>query len=66
MIEDLAAFGAPVMLFSGGEPLMRPDLLELAQYAVDHGMRAVISTNGTLITEEMARTSARSGSPTSA
>ena len=43
------------MLFSGGEPLMRPDLPELAQYAVSKGMRAVISTNGTLITREKAR-----------
>jgi Fe-coproporphyrin III synthase len=56
MIADLAAFGAPVLLFSGGEPLMRPDLPELAQYAVDRGMRAVISTNGTLIDAEMAQT----------
>jgi len=54
MIDDLAAFGAPVLLFSGGEPLMRPDLLELAQYATDRGMRAVISTNGTLISKEIA------------
>ena len=56
MILDLAAFGAPVLLFSGGEPVMRPDLPELAQFAVDHGMRAVISTNGTLITKEKAKT----------
>jgi 12,18-didecarboxysiroheme deacetylase len=55
MIEDLAAFGAPVILFSGGEPLMRPDLTDLAQHAVEKGMRAVISTNGTLITPELAR-----------
>jgi len=55
MIGDLAAFGAPVILFSGGEPLMRPDLTELAQHAVERGMRAVISTNGTLITSEKAR-----------
>lgn len=54
MIRDLAAFGAPVLLFSGGEPLMRKDLPDLAQYAVDQGMRAVISTNGTLITKEKA------------
>ena len=54
MIDDLAAFGAPVLLFSGGEPLMRRDLTELLQYAVDRGMRAVISTNGTLITKEKA------------
>ncbi len=56
LIDDLAAFGAPVMLFSGGEPLVRKDLPELAAYAVEKGMRAVISTNGTLITPELART----------
>ena len=55
MIDDLSAFGAPVILFSGGEPLMRRDLVTLAHYAVDKGMRAVISTNGTLITKEKAR-----------
>ncbi|EPR31076.1 putative heme d1 biosynthesis protein, NirJ1 [Alkalidesulfovibrio alkalitolerans DSM 16529] len=55
MIDDLAAFGAPVMLFSGGEPLARRDLTELASYATGKGMRAVISTNGTLITKEKAR-----------
>jgi 12,18-didecarboxysiroheme deacetylase len=54
VIDDLADFGAPVILFSGGEPLMRPDLTELARYAVSKGMRAVISTNGTLITLEKA------------
>jgi radical SAM protein with 4Fe4S-binding SPASM domain len=43
-------------LFSGGEPLVRPDLPELAAYAVEKGMRAVISTNGTLITPAMAKT----------
>ncbi|NCP09992.1 12,18-didecarboxysiroheme deacetylase [bacterium] len=55
LIDDLASFGVPVILFSGGEPLMRPDLNELASYAVGKGLRAVISTNGTLITEQRAR-----------
>jgi Fe-coproporphyrin III synthase len=55
VIDDLARFGAPVILFSGGEPLMRPDLTDLAAYAVDNGMRAVISTNGTLITTKKAK-----------
>ena len=55
MIDDLAAYGAPVMLFSGGEPLVRKDLTELAKHATGKGMRAVISTNGTLITKEKAR-----------
>jgi 12,18-didecarboxysiroheme deacetylase len=54
LLDDLAAFGAPVILFSGGEPLVRPDLVELADYAVRLGMRAVISTNGTLITPAIA------------
>ncbi len=56
LIDDLAQFGVPVLLFSGGEPLMRDDLPELAAYAVEKGMRAVISTNGTLITEAIAKT----------
>ena len=55
LIDDLAQFGAPVILFSGGEPTMREDLPELAMYARDKGMRAVISTNGTLIDEKMAK-----------
>jgi 12,18-didecarboxysiroheme deacetylase len=54
MIRELAAFGSPVLLFSGGEPLMRRDLPDLARYATAQGMRAVISTNGTLITAEKA------------
>ena len=55
LLQDLKDFGVPVVLFSGGEPLMRPDLLELVEWTVNHGMRAVISTNGTLITPEVAR-----------
>ena len=55
VIDDLASFGAPVILFSGGEPVMRKDLPELALYAREKGMRAVISTNGTLITPEKAK-----------
>jgi len=55
LLDDLSQFGAPVVLFSGGEPLMRPDLADLARHAVNRGMRAVISTNGTLITQAKAR-----------
>ncbi len=61
LIEDLARFGSPVILFSGGEPLLRKDLLDLAQLATDRGMRAVVSTNGTLITEDLARRLKRIG-----
>jgi Fe-coproporphyrin III synthase len=54
LLDDLASFGVPVVLFSGGEPLVRDDLIELAKFAVSKGMRAVISTNGTLITKDKA------------
>ncbi|MBN1130143.1 MAG: radical SAM protein [Chitinispirillaceae bacterium] len=53
-IDGCADFGVPVLLFSGGEPLMRPDLFDLVARARSRGMRAVISTNGTLITPEVA------------
>jgi 12,18-didecarboxysiroheme deacetylase len=55
LIDDLANFGVPVLLFSGGEPLLREDLPELSRYAAGKGMRTVISTNGTLISREKAR-----------
>lgn len=54
LIATLADYGAPVVLFSGGEPTMRTDLPQLIGAAVKAGMRAVISTNGTLITKDMA------------
>jgi MoaA/NifB/PqqE/SkfB family radical SAM enzyme len=54
MIDDLAAFGCPVILFSGGEPLVRRDVPQLAEYARSKGLRAVISTNGTLIDRQLA------------
>lgn len=54
LIDQLADFGAPVILFSGGEPLVRKDLVELIQHATARRLRAVISTNGTLITAEVA------------
>lgn len=61
MIDDLAAFGVPVLLFSGGEPLVRDDLCELIAYAGQRGLRTVLSTNGTLIDEKTARRLADAG-----
>jgi 12,18-didecarboxysiroheme deacetylase len=54
VLDDLAAFGCPVVLFSGGEPFVRPDILTLARHAVKKGLRVVFSTNGTLIDETLA------------
>ncbi len=54
LIDDLAAFGCPVLLFSGGEPFIRPDILDLARHAVGKGLRVVFSTNGTLIDAALA------------
>jgi len=49
LIDDVAGFGAPTMIFSGGEPLKRPDIFQLAAHARRRGLRCVLSTNGTLI-----------------
>jgi radical SAM protein with 4Fe4S-binding SPASM domain len=54
-IYDLGQMKAPVLLFSGGEPFIRPDLFELGKLAVEQGLRPVISSNGTLITDEVAK-----------
>ncbi len=55
LLDDLAKYGAPVVLFSGGEPMAREDLVELVSYADDRGIRPVLSTNGTLLNRERAR-----------
>lgn len=54
-IDDLAEYGVPVLLFSGGEPLMRHDIFELIEYTTKKGLRAVLSTNGTLISKDVAQ-----------
>ncbi len=54
-IDNLAEFNVPVLLFSGGEPLIRDDIFHLIKYARSKGIRSVISTNGTLITPENAQ-----------
>ncbi len=55
VLDDLHAFGVPAVLFSGGEPLVRPDFFDLAAYARELGLHVVISTNGTLIDREAAK-----------
>ncbi len=55
VLDDLAGFHVPAVLFSGGEPLVRPDLFELARYARQQNLHVVLSTNGTLITRGTAQ-----------
>lgn len=55
MLEQIARAGFKIMIFSGGEPLMRPDIVELVAYAKSLGLRPVFGTNGTLITVELAQ-----------
>lgn len=54
-IHSLSTFHVPVLLFSGGEPLIRPDFFELAEEAARLNIRPTLSTNGTLITRKVAR-----------
>ena len=61
MIEDLASINTPALLISGGEPLVRPDILDLAEYATALGVRVTFSTNGTLIDEKKAQRLAKIG-----
>ena len=55
VLDDLGDFKVPAVLFSGGEPLVRPDVLELAEYARSRNLHVVLSTNGTLIDAAKAR-----------
>jgi radical SAM protein with 4Fe4S-binding SPASM domain len=54
LVESLTDYGVPVILFSGGEPLMHPHLLELVGLAVKRGARSVLSTNGLLLDRDTA------------
>jgi len=54
IVDKLSKFGVPLILFSGGEPLMRKDLIEIAEYAKKKGITCVLSTNGTLIDRDLA------------
>jgi len=55
LIDDLAEMRVPLLLFSGGEPLVREDFWDLAGHAQERGLTTALSTNGTLITPAVAR-----------
>ncbi len=54
LIDQILEVGKPIIILTGGEPLARQDVLVIAKYAVTKGLRVVMGSNGTLITEEMA------------
>jgi radical SAM protein with 4Fe4S-binding SPASM domain len=55
IIEQIAAAANPILVLSGGEPLYRSDIFQLARYATDQGLRVALATNGTLVTRDVAR-----------
>ena len=61
IIDQIAAHSNPILVLSGGEPLYRSDIFQLAKYATDKGLRVALATNGTLVTKEVARMIADSG-----
>jgi heme b synthase len=64
LLDDIASFADPVLILTGGDPLMRSDIWELAEYVIKQkGLRAVMSPNGTLVTAEAARRMKEVGIP---
>ena len=60
-IRNLAAFARPILVLSGGEPLFRPDIFQIARHAGEHGLPVALATNGTLIDERVAHAIVDSG-----
>lgn len=54
IISQIADFGNPILVLSGGEPLYRHDIFKLAEYATSRGLRAALATNGTMVTKDIA------------
>ncbi len=54
LIDQIAEVSSPLLILSGGEPLLRKDFIKIAEYAADKGLRLALSTNGVLITKEIA------------
>ncbi|MEK6673711.1 MAG: radical SAM protein [Nitrospirota bacterium] len=53
VLDDIACYAKPVVVLSGGEPLIRSDVFDIARYGTDKGIRVCLATNGTLVTEEI-------------
>jgi heme b synthase len=54
LLDEINATGSPIVILTGGEPLLRPDIFEIARYGTDLGLRMVMAPNGTMITEASA------------
>lgn len=54
IIEQIASYASPILVLSGGEPLYRRDVFDLARFATDRGIRVALATNGTLVTKDVA------------
>jgi heme b synthase len=54
IIDDIASFARPIMVLTGGEPLFRKDIFDIAGYAKDKGFRLALATNGTLVNRDKA------------
>jgi radical SAM protein with 4Fe4S-binding SPASM domain len=61
IIDQIAAVSTPILVLSGGEPLFRKDIFELARYGTDKGLRVALATNGTLVTRQVAQKIVDSG-----
>lgn len=61
ILDEIAAVGNPIVILTGGEPLLRPDIHKIARYGTDQGLRMVMAINGTLITRENAQQLAAAG-----
>ncbi|WP_417912846.1 radical SAM protein, partial [Candidatus Electronema sp. TJ] len=55
VLDDIKSYASPVVVLSGGEPLLRPDIFDIAAYGTGLGLRMCLATNGTLVTEEICR-----------
>ena len=61
LIDEIVDFASPILILSGGEPLMRDDVYEIARYGVDKGLRVVLATNGTIVTRDVAERLKKAG-----
>jgi heme b synthase len=61
VLDDISSFAQPVVVLSGGEPLLRKDVFDIAAYGTEKGLRMCLATNGTLVTEEICHNIKESG-----